>query len=152
MDVSIKQVEGITFIGKGDTNHWVTVDGPEQFHGSNAGCRPKELLLIALGSCTGSDVVSILTKKRVPLDSLDIQVSGDVTEGHPKIFTNIHITYQFYGDDLPVKDLERAIELSQNKYCPIAAMIQKNCPISYSYETAPSKKEKINQDLSLIHI
>ena len=146
MDVKIKQVDGITFIGKGETNHWVSIDGPEQFNGSNAGCRPKELLLIALGSCTGSDVVSILKKKRVNIDSLSINVTGDVTQDHPKTFSNIHITYQFHGENLPEKDLERAIELSQNKYCPIAAMIQKHCPIGYSYKIFYSSKEKENQD------
>jgi len=61
----VKQINGISFVGKTDSNHWITMDGPEDFGGSNAGIRPKELMLLALGGCTGSDVVSILQKKRI---------------------------------------------------------------------------------------
>ena len=63
----LKQIKGITFAGKTDSNHWITMDGPEEFGGSNAGIRPKELLLLALAGCTASDVVSILTKKELHL-------------------------------------------------------------------------------------
>lgn len=133
MNVTIKQIEGITFIGKGETNHWVTMDGPKQFNGSEAGSRPMELLLISLGGCSGSDVVSILTKKRVSIDQLEINVKGDQENTHPKIFSRIHLEYVFYGNNLPVQDLERAIDLSQNKYCPISAMLRKSCEITHSY-------------------
>ena len=87
MNVSISQINGISFVGKGDTNHWVAIDGPEEFEGSEAGSRPKELLLMALAGCTGSDVVSILKKKRVPFDSIDINVEADVADDFPKVFT-----------------------------------------------------------------
>ena len=133
MNVTIKQIEGITFIGKGETNHWVTMDGPKQFNGSEAGSRPMELLLISLGGCSGSDVVSILTKKRVSIDQLEINVTGDREDTHPKVFSKIHLEYVFYGNNLPVQDLERAIDLSQNKYCPISAMLRKSCEITHSY-------------------
>ena len=62
MQVNIKQIEGVTFIGKADSNHWVTIDGPKTFFGSEAAARPMELLLISLGACTASDVASILKK------------------------------------------------------------------------------------------
>jgi putative redox protein len=133
MNVTIKQIEGITFIGKGETNHWITMDGPKQFNGSEAGSRPMELLLISLGGCSGSDVVSILTKKRVSIDQLEINVTGDREDTHPKVFSKIHLEYVFYGNNLPVQDLERAIDLSQNKYCPISAMLRKSCEITHSY-------------------
>ena len=139
MNVSISQINGISFVGKGDTNHWVAIDGPGEFGGSEAGSRPKELLLMALGGCTASDVVSILRKKRAPFDSLDINVKADVADDYPKVFTKIHIEYVFYGTGLDTKDLERAIELSQDKYCPITAMMQKACPISYSYKIEEKK-------------
>ena len=139
MNVSISQINGISFVGKGDTNHWVVIDGPEEFGGSEAGSRPKELLLMALGGCTGSDVVSILKKKRVPFDSIDINVEADVADDFPKVFTKIHVEYVFYGNSLDTIDLERAIDLSQNKYCPITAMIEKACPISHSYKIKEKK-------------
>ena len=133
MKVTIKQVQGLTFVGKGESNHWVSIDGPKQFNGSEAASRPMELLLVSLGSCTASDVVSILRKKRVPLDTMDVVVTGNRKETHPKVYTKINIEYIFYGKNMETKDLERAIDLSQNKYCPISAMLKESCEITHSY-------------------
>jgi putative redox protein len=129
----VKQVQGITFVGKTDSNHWITMDGPEDFGGSNAGIRPKELILISLAGCTGSDVASILQKKRVKLDGFEMNITADVAEEHPQVFTKISLEYVFYGKNLPVKEIERAIELSQTKYCSVTAMLQKAMPIEHSY-------------------
>jgi putative redox protein len=129
----VKQVKGITFVGKTDSNHWVTMDGPEQFGGRNAGIRPKELILISLAGCTGSDVASILSKKRIKLDGFEMNITAEQQEEHPQVFTKIHLEYVFYGKNLPVKELERAIELSQTKYCSVTAMLQKAMPIEHSY-------------------
>ena len=109
------------------------MDGPEEFGGSNAGVRPKELLLIGLGGCTGSDVVSILKKKRVNLKDFEINIIANVADQHPQVYTKIHIEYVFYGDDLSVKDIERAIELSQTKYCSVTNMLNKAAEITHSY-------------------
>ncbi len=135
----IKQIKGIAFAGKTDSNHWITMDGPEEFGGSNAGVRPKELLLIGLGGCTGSDVVSILQKKKIKLQDFEINISADAAEEHPQVFTRIHIEYVFYGDDLPVKDIERAIELSQTKYCSVTKMLEKAAEVTHSYKIEKSK-------------
>ncbi|MEP0861089.1 MAG: OsmC family protein [Ignavibacterium sp.] len=129
----VKQVKGITFVGKTDSNHWITMDGPEEFGGSNAGIRPKELLLISLAGCTGSDVASILSKKRVKLDGFEMNITADVADEHPQVFTKINLEYVFYGKNLPIKEIERAIELSQTKYCSVTAMLQKAMPIEHSY-------------------
>lgn len=129
----IKQIKGITFAGKTDSNHWVVMDGPEEFGGSNAGIRPKELLLISLGGCTGSDVVSILQKKRVDIKDFEINITSEVADEHPQIYTKIHIEYVFYGKDLNVKDIERAIELSQTKYCSVTKMLEKSAEVTHSY-------------------
>jgi len=139
MKVTITQVQGLTFVGKGESNHWVSIDGPVQFNGSEAGSRPMELLLISLGSCTGSDVASILQKKRVPVDTMEVIVNGEREETHPKVYTKIHIEYIFYGTNMDTKDLERAIDLSQNKYCPISAMLGKACEITHSFEIKEKK-------------
>ncbi len=135
----IKQIKGIAFAGKTDSNHWITMDGPEEFGGSNAGIRPKELLLVGLGGCTGSDVVSILQKKRINLQDFEINISAEVAEQHPQVFTKIHIEYVFYGNDLPAKDIERAIELSQTKYCSVTKMLEKAAEVTHSYRI--EKKE-----------
>jgi putative redox protein len=135
MNVKIEQVEGLTFIAKGDSNHWVTIDGPEKFKGSEAASRPMELLLISLGSCTGSDVASILSKKRVKLSDFQINLSAERAGEHPKVFKKIDVEYVFYGTDLKETDLKRAIDLSEDKYCPVSAMLKKaGVKINYSYK------------------
>lgn len=136
----IKQLQGITFIGKTDSNHWVTMDGPKDFGGSDAGIRPKELLLLGLGGCTGSDVASILQKKRVPLDGFEMNIETEVTDEHPQVFTNLNIEYVFYGKDIDPKAVERAIELSQTKYCGVTKMFEQAMTITHSYRIEAEKK------------
>ena len=131
--VYLKQIKGLTLAAKGESNHWITMDGPEKLGGSNAGVRPKELVLIALAGCTGSDVVSILQKKRVKLTDFEINITAQQTETHPKVFSHVDLEYVFYGKDIKGKDVERAIELSQTKYCSVTAMLQKAVTIEHSY-------------------
>jgi putative redox protein len=116
------------------------IDGPEEFGGSNAAIRPKELLLLSLGGCTASDVVSILKKKRVKLHDFEMNMTADATENHPQVYTKIHIDYVFYGKDIQPKDVERAIELSQTKYCGVTAMLSKAMEITHSYRIEESKE------------
>lgn len=135
----VKQLQGITFIGKTDSNHWVPMDGPENFGGSNAGIRPKELLLLSLAGCTGADVSAILQKKRVQLDGFEINISAEMTETHPKVYTKIHLEFVFTGKDIKEKDVERAIELSQTVYCGVTAMLEKSIEITHSFVINESK-------------
>jgi len=135
MKVKIKQVEGLTFVGKADSNHWVITDGSKKFYGSDAANRPMELLLIALGTCTGSDVASILQKKRVKPVKFEINVEGERQKTHPRVFTKVRLEYAFYGNDIDKKSVERAIDLSQDKYCSISAMLTKaDVSLDYSYK------------------
>ncbi len=135
----LKQIKGITFAGKTNSNHWITMDGPEDFGGSNAGISPKELLLVSLAGCTASDVVSILQKKRVKLNDFEINISAEMTEEHPKVFTKIDLEYLFYGDSIAEKDVERAIDLSQTTYCGVTAMLKKAMEINHTYKIVKSK-------------
>jgi len=130
----VRQIQGISFAAKTENGPWVVMDGPETFGGSDGGARPKELLLFALGGCTGSDVVSILKKKRVPLEGFEIRLSGEVRDEHPQVFTSIHVECNFYGTDIPAADVERAIELSTTKYCSITAMLRESVQITHSYQ------------------
>lgn len=129
----IKQIKGITFAGKSDSNNWIVMDGPEDFGGANAGVRPKELLLIGLGGCTGGDVISILKKKKVEVKDFEINITAETAEEHPQVFTKINIEYIFHGDNILSKDVERAIELSQTKYCSVSKMLGKLADISHTY-------------------
>jgi len=130
----LKRVKGITFVGKTDSNHWITLDGPENFGGSNAGIRPKELLLIALAGCTASDVATILEKKKIQLSDFEINITAQQQEEHPEVYTKINIEYVFYGNEIPSEAVERAIELSQTKYCSVTAMLQKAIEITHNYK------------------
>ena len=135
----IKQLQGITFTGKTDSNFWITMDGPKDFGGSDVGIRPKEMLLLSLGGCTASDVASILQKKRVKLDGFELNISADMTDEHPKVYTKMNLEYLFYGKNIKEKDVERAIELSQTKYCGVTAMFEKAMTITHSFKIVESK-------------
>lgn len=139
--VYLKQVKGLTLAARGESNHWITMDGPEKLGGSNAGVRPKELVLMALAGCTGSDVVSILQKKRVKLSDFEINITAQQSENHPKVFTHIDLEYVFYGKDIKGKDVERAIELSTETYCGVSAMLQKAMTINHTYKIVETEVE-----------
>jgi putative redox protein len=134
----VKQLQGITFVGKTDSNHWITMDGPENFYGSNAGIRPKELILLGLAGCTGSDVVAILQKKKVDLKGFEINITAEQQEEHPQVYTKIHLEFTFYGKNISEKDVERAIDLSQTKYCSVTVMLQKAVEITHSFKIVES--------------
>ncbi|MEK6649978.1 MAG: OsmC family protein [Bacteroidota bacterium] len=139
-EITLKHVQGITFVGKGASNHWVVMDGNPEFGGSASGSTPKELVLIALAGCTASDVVPILKKKRVPLAGYEMNVVGHEREEHPRIFTEIHVEYVFYGDGLKSEDIERAIELSTTKYCSVSAILKASAKLTHSYRIEPAEK------------
>ena len=139
-EVLLKQVDGITFVAKGNSSHWVVMDGSAEFGGSYGGSTPKELLLMALAGCTASDVVPILKKKRTPLQRFEINVKGIEREEHPRIFTEILVEYVFYGDGINPADVERAIELSDTKYCSVSAILKASAPIRHTYRIEPAAK------------
>ena len=147
----VKQVKGTTLAAKSDSNHWVIMDGPEMFGGSNAGSRPKELLLFALGGCTASDVIPILKKKHVPLDGFEVRLTGNVREEHPQVFTDIHIEYIFYGEGIDPVDIERAIELSTTKYCAVSAMLRPSVKITHTYRIEAAEKASSEETVQ-VHI
>ncbi|HPT79295.1 MAG TPA: OsmC family protein [Candidatus Atribacteria bacterium] len=95
------------------------------------GPSPKKLLLAGLIGCTGIDVVSILKKMQVEPESLAIEAEAESSNEHPKVYTSIKLTFKFTGDNLPIDKLEKAVSLSQEKYCGVAAMLKKTAPIEY---------------------
>lgn len=137
----VRHLGGVTFIGKSNSGHWVSMDGPEEFGGKNAGNRPKELVLIGLTGCTASDVATILEKKRVPFTDMEMNVSAEEAEEHPKVFTKVHIEFVVYGNNINPRDVERAIELSETKYCSVSAMLKPKVEITTSFRIEPPKKQ-----------
>jgi putative redox protein len=123
-EIKISWLENMAF--EADVNgHKITLDAAETAGGENRGSRPKPLLLVALAGCTGMDVVSILKKMRVEPEAFHVYVEGDLTEEHPKQFSKMHIVYEFKGKNLPMDKLEKAINLSDEKYCGVSAMFKK---------------------------
>jgi len=135
----VRQVQGTTLVARSDSRHWVVMDGSETLGGSNAGSSPKELLMFALGGCTAMDVISMLKKRRVPLETMEINLTGNVREEHPQVFTDIHIEYVFYGKGLDCNDVEQAIELSTTKYCAVSAMLRTSIKLTHSYRIEDEK-------------
>jgi len=101
--------------------HEIMLDAAEKVGGENRGPRPKPLMLAALAGCTGMDVVSILKKMRVEVEDFNVSVEGDLTEEHPKQFSKMHVIYEFKGKDLPMEKLQKAVNLSEERYCGVSA-------------------------------
>jgi len=101
--------------------HEFVIDAVEKVGGEDRGPRPKPLMMASLAGCTGMDVVSILKKMRVELDYFNVVVEAELTEEHPKHFIKMHVIYEFKGKDLPMAKLEKAIELSEERYCGVSA-------------------------------
>jgi putative redox protein len=130
---SVKWIEEEKFVATSPSGHAITIDSDRS---SNKAPGPMELVLIALGACTATDVVSILAKKRQNLESLEVICSGERATEPPTVWTKLEILYRLRGklDDAAVK---RAIQLSEDKYCSVAAMLKKTASVTWRYEILP---------------
>jgi putative redox protein len=131
MKVYLQRLENNTFVGRGDSNHWTVIDTKAEHGGQDAANTPMEMVLIALGACTGMDVESLLHKMRTPAEKFLVEVSAERREEHPRIYTKIHLKYIFHGPNLNADSIAKAVNLSQNKYCSVSAMLSKSTEISY---------------------
>ena len=122
------------FVAQSPSGHLVALDSDRS---SNGAPGPMELLLIALGACTATDVVAILAKKRQKLNSLEVVVSGERATEPPTVWVKLEIIYKLRGM-LEEKAVEHAIQLSEEKYCSVAAMLRKTAPITFRYEIEAS--------------
>ncbi len=113
------------------TGHKVLMDANEDFGGHDGGPRPKPLIIAALTGCTGMDVVSILKKMHVEVDSFEIKTETEMTEEHPKTYSKIHLIYEFSGKDLDEGKIKKAVSLSQDKYCGVSELLKKGLELSY---------------------
>jgi len=126
----MKQSSTVKFIDKMAfdielNGHHFTIDASEEVGGENKGPRPKGLMLSALGGCTGMDVVSMLRKMKVTEYELSIDVSGEQTDEHPKIYHTITVEFRFSGSDLPESKIKKAVALSETRYCGVSEMLRK---------------------------
>jgi putative redox protein len=127
---TVKWVNNKTFIGIDSTSHSVVLSTPDD----GVGIKPSELLLIAVASCSSVDVVEILSKKRMPLTHLEVKVSSEQDDTPPWTFRKIHLHFVVRGKNLTEKAVEQAIQLSEEKYCSVAATIRGAAQISTDFE------------------
>jgi putative redox protein len=127
---TIKWLEKERFIGTSISGHTVPFDSDRE---ANTAPGPMEMLLLALGACSATDVVTILKKKRQPLEALEITVSGERKADPPRVWTKIEVVYRLRGK-LEEKAVRDAVQLSETKYCSVAAMLSKTAQISTRIE------------------
>ncbi|WP_174556078.1 OsmC family protein [Aggregatilinea lenta] len=137
--------DDMIFTGYSSNGYSIPIDARPGAGGHEAGVSPMELVLTALGGCTAMDVLSILRKKQERITGMEVFVEGDRADEHPKVYTNITVRFVVTGHDVKPASVERAIELSSQKYCSVSAMLRPTAAISYTYEIAeagaPERKE-----------
>jgi putative redox protein len=138
MKAEVKWMQDAEFLGVSGSGHEVTMDGPPEFGGKNSGVRPMEMLLLGLGGCTAFDVVHILKKSRQQVTDCVVELYADRAMTDPKVFTRIHLHYIVTGIDLKENQVERAINLSAEKYCSASIMLAKSADIIHDFEIRES--------------
>jgi len=129
--VRVRWVEKLQFVGSGSNKHSIVMSSQDEEN--NTGMSPGQLLLVALGGCTAYDVVDILHKKRQQLTRLEVTVTGEQEPDPPWPYRKIHIQYVVQGKGLGEKAVHDAIELSEQKYCSVAATLRSAAEITYEY-------------------
>jgi|TARA_B110000977_G_scaffold67407_1_gene91524 putative redox protein len=126
-------MQDVSFKGKSESGHEVILDGPEELGGKGLGMRPMEMMLIGMGGCTSFDVVTILKRSRQQITGCIAEIEAVRADAIPKVFTSIHIHFLIKGIDLQKKAVERAVELSANKYCSASIMLGKSVKITHDF-------------------
>jgi len=134
MNISVNWVDGMLMVGKSNSGHSITMDGPSEIGGENLGVRPMEMLLLGVAGCTMIDVLTTLQKMRQDLTQLETEVNAERADDHPKVFTDIHIQFIVKGNGLDSKKVEKAISLSAEKYCSASIMLGKTATITHDFE------------------
>ena len=134
MKARIKWVEERTFLGESGSGHTIVMDGDPAAGGRNLGVRPMETVLLGLGGCTAYDVVEILQRSREPVVDCVINIDAERAETDPKVFTKIRLHYVISGRGLNPNKVERAVNLSAEKYCSASIMLGKTAQITHDYE------------------
>ncbi|MGF1506482.1 MAG: OsmC family protein [Chloroflexi bacterium] len=124
---------GMHFIADTGDGVAVHIDSDEAVGGQGLGARPQKLLLVSLASCSGMDVISILRKKRQTVTGLRVEARGEKADNHPKVYTHIWLDFHVTGSEVDPKAVERAIELSMTRYCPVAGMLHEVVDIDTNY-------------------
>src|SRR5690606_27988871 len=125
MQATIRWVDNATFMGESRSGHSLVMDGPEDAGGPNAGIRPMETLLLAMGGCSAFDAMSIPRKARQHVSDCKVQLTAERGDGIPAVFTRIDLHFIVTGRDLHPGKVERAVKLSAEKYCSASIMLHR---------------------------
>jgi putative redox protein len=134
MKARIKWVQDMTFLGESGSGHSVVMDGAPDAGGRNLGVRPMEMLLLGLGGCTAFDVVLILKRGREQVTDCVVELDGERATTDPKVFTKVTMRYIVTGKNLDRNKVERAVQLSEEKYCSASAMFRHTAQLSHEIE------------------
>ena len=113
------------------SGHNVTIDAKAEVGGHEKGPTPKKLMLVSLAGCSGMDVASLIKKMRIEVDSLQINVKANLTEEHPKFYDKVHVTYLVKGDNVDKAKFQKAVDLSQERYCGVSEMFRQFSELTY---------------------
>lgn len=131
--VKVKWIDGMRFVATDSGGHSIIMDASKQSGGESSGFSPLKLLLVGLGGFTGTDVVWIMQKQRQKIEGLEISVSGERVKEFPRIYDRIYIKYRIKGENIQEKAVQRAVQLSEDKYCSVGAMLKAKADITSSY-------------------
>ena len=134
MKTIVRWGDDASFVAETESGHQVIMDGSPEFGGQNKGPRPMEMLLIGMGGCTSFDVVLILKKSRQDIRDCVAEITAERADTDPKVFTKIHIHFVVTGKDLDPKRVEKAVTLSEEKYCSASIMLGKTAEITHDIE------------------
>ena len=133
MKARVQWLDGRAFVGESGSGHAVVMDGAPESGGRNIGVRPMEMLLLGLGGCTAFDIVMILERMREKVTALDIALEAERAAEDPKVFTQVKLIYKIRGHKLKPANVERAVNLSAEKYCSASIMIGKTATITHDF-------------------
>jgi putative redox protein len=139
MKARVKWVEDVCFMGETESGHAVIIDASPEVGGRNLGMRPMEMLLVGMGGCSSIDVVTILKKSRQPITDCVAEITAERADEIPKVFTKIHVHFVVTGKGLNPVQVERAVNLSAEKYCSASIMLGKAAQMSHDFEIVESE-------------
>ena len=133
MNGTVKWVDNVMFVAKSGSGHSIILDGAPEGGGENSGMRPMELMALSVASCSSYDVVTILKKARQEISSCEADVEAVRVDSVPSVFESIHLHFRVSGTDLNAKQVQRAVELSADKYCSASIML-KNSGVKITHD------------------
>ena len=124
MQAKVRWLDGVSFVAESGSGHAIVLDGAPESGGRNIGSRPMELILMGLGSCAAFDITMILRKSRQAFTNIEVELTAERATTTPAIFTKINMVFVITGDELNQQNVARAVHLSVEKYCSVAAMLK----------------------------